>query len=184
MYSKINLSTLLLVLLCLLILTVNPLTAQDSNNGQTGTKAWLKLGLGHSGGENFGGITGTVSAHYFSRYGIIGMRYLISERTGVEPGFLDVNRITRLNEVSVNWGYSADVSILIISASAGLGGFWGQEQTAGNQSQYAVISVPLETQILIRPFRFFGMGVVLSTSLNTKNTITSGLLVLQIGSLK
>ena len=168
----------------IVFLMVQPLKAQGLTDERTGTQTWLKLGIGHSGAENFRGVTGIVSAHYFSAYGVIGLRYIVSDRAGVDPGVPQVNRITGMNEVSMNWGYSSNVSILSLSASAGLGSLWWHEQVAGDQERLVVISVPLEAQILIKTGRFLGIGAMLSTSLNKKTTITSGMLVLQIGNFK
>lgn len=178
MHPKHHLTILASMLLLLLI--VHPLTAQDSSGERTGTQAWLKMGIGHSGTKNFVGIIGMVSAHYVSRYGIIGLRYIASDRTGADPGIPYGNRVMGINELSMSWGYSSNISFLSLSASAGLGSFLWRE----TQKRDRMLSVPLEAQILIKPVRFVGIGAMLSTSLNKESTLTSGMVILQIGNFK
>jgi hypothetical protein len=56
-------------------------------------------------------------------------------------------------------------------------------QKVGGDERFTVLAIPLEAQVIIRPLRVIGVGAMLSSTINSKKTITSAMLVLQIGKL-
>ncbi len=75
-------------------------------------KTWIKLGVGQSGGEQFSGFTGMVSAHYSTPFGIMGIRYLDSQDGSYYPAVIpSSDRIIGFGELNMNVGYQFDVSI-------------------------------------------------------------------------
>lgn len=157
-------------------------SAQTSTDSPIPHKGWIKLGVGQSGGKQFSGFTGMVSVHYSTRFGIMGIRYLDSQDGSYYPAiFPSPDRINGFREVNMNLGYQVDVSMLNLSTSAGIGHVWGIEQTSDGDRRFSGVSFPIEAQVLIKPVRFLGIGVSMSASIMAKTTISSGMVVIQVG---
>lgn len=173
-------------ILCISVLMISLLilevSAQVNSDSSKHKKAWIKLGVGQSGGEQFSGFTGMVSAHYATRFGIMGIRYLDSQDGSNYPAvFPSANRINGIREVNMNLGYQLDVSMLNVTSSAGIGHVWRSEQTSDGDRRFSGMSLPIEAQVLIKPVRFLGIGVSMSASIMFKKTISSGMVVVQLG---
>lgn len=166
----------------LLFISVDPAHAQNNNNEQPKPKAWGKVGLGYSDASDYQGITGLLGGYYSSPYGVLGIRYLFSDKSGSDP-LSNSREIQHIRELSVSWGYSKKLSVFTITGSAGVGGLWGEEQIPGGDEQFSVLSVPLEAQLMVRPIPYVEFGTLLTTSINKKTRFPSALIVLQIGNL-
>lgn len=92
-----------------------------------------------------------------------------------------VDRINGIRELSMNVGYQVDVSILTLSTSAGVGHVWGRDQTADGKKSFTGMSLPIEAQVLVNPVRYLAIGVSMSASIMAKTTISSGMVVIQVG---
>lgn len=174
-------------ILVFLILCSSPLNAQVKARGADldGTNAWIRLGFGPSSGKDYTGISGLASVHYITRYGIAGIRYIVSDTYGYEPySSPSKNKIKGFREIGVLWGYAGNLSFLKASASIGAGTIWGTERISGSDKKFSTITLPIEVQLLIKPLPIVGIGVAFTTSVNTKSTLSSGLVVLQLGNLR
>lgn len=182
--SHLNrLARLISVVVVLALPAITPSDAQDNSSVERPTKIWARLGAGVVGGNDFFGFGGTVGVQYSTPFGLIGARYLGAGRSTVDPAILSGNRLTEISEISASLGLSTELSVIYLSASAGLGTVWGRMQKAGGDERFSVLAIPLEAQVNFRPFRVIGVGAMLSSSINSKKTITSAMLVLQIGKL-
>lgn len=173
-------------ILCLIFLLVSLLvleaSAQSNTDSPSRQKAWVKLGVGRSGGEQFSGFTGMISTHYSTAFGIMGIRYLDSQDGSYYPAVIpSSDRINGIRELSMNVGYQVDVSILTLSTSAGVGHVWGRDQTADGKKSFTGMSLPIEAQVLVNPVRYLAIGVSMSASIMAKTTISSGMVVIQVG---
>jgi hypothetical protein len=157
--------------------------AQDTSSVERPTKVWARLGAGVVGGNDFVGLGGTVGVQYSTPLGLIGARYLEASRSTVDPATLGGSRLAEISEISASFGLSTELSVVYLSASAGLGTVWGRMQKVGGDERFTVLAIPLEAQVIIRPLRVIGVGAMLSSTINSKKTITSAMLVLQIGKL-
>ncbi len=165
-----------------LVLYSSSLSAQVGRSDTTpqDAKVWLRFGAGISAVKNYSGISGLVSAHYSTNYGIAGIRYLISDAYGYGPlGSRNRNSVKGFHEIAALWGYTGSISFLEASAGLGAGALWGTEKTGGNNKEFLTLSLPLEAQLLLKPLPFVGIGVALSASINSKSTLSNGLIFLQ-----
>jgi hypothetical protein len=167
----------------LLLLTVAISSNGQINCGDDNLKGFsMRIGGGLTVGSDYSGIGGLFSVQYSSQIGLFGIRYAISDRSTVDPMLSDVSQFQQSNEIVITYGIEKHYSILYLSTSAGLGSMWGNEQMVGGKNNYNVAVLPIEFQLLVRFSRFIGVGGMLNTSINAKKTLTSGMIVLRIGS--
>lgn len=156
--------------------------AKNDDQEKKPTLAWINLGLGAVGGNDLSGLGLITNAHYNSKYGLFGLRYFKAGDTAMHIGF--GNYIDEISELSLTYGYSHNFSILNLSASAGIGALWGEERGPGAGDDFSVVSFPIQGSITIQPVPIIGLGVMLSTTVNSHSTISGAHFVLQLGRLR
>ena len=180
LYQRVRLISAVFILT---LLAITPSYAQDTSTVERPTRVYARLGAGAVGGDDFFGLGGTVGVQYSTRFGLIGARCLGASRSTVDPATPGGSRLAEISEISASYGLSTELSVVCLSASAGLGTVWGRLQKVGGDERFTVLAIPLEAQVIIRPLRVIGVGIMLSSSINSKKTITCVMLVLQIGRL-
>lgn len=176
-------SFLLLILISVICVAPNQkVLAQVNDQVNKPTLAWINLGFGPNGGNDISGVGLISNAQYNSKYGLIGMRYFKAGDTAMHTGF--ANYIDDITELSLTYGYSHNFSILNLSASAGVGALWGEERGPEAGDNFSVVSFPIQGIITIQPVPFIGLGVMLSTTVNSHSTISGAHFVLQLGRLR
>lgn len=171
----------LIILMIIFLPESKLLFAQDSSGNERLTAVWARLGVGIAGGKDFFGFSGSIGLQYSSPIGLINTRYIEASRRTIEPTISNASRRQEIKEISVSLGFSTDIRPLFFSVSAGLGTIWFREQKVGGSESITLMTIPIEAQAIIRPFRVIGFGGMLSFSINTKKTITSAMIVMQIG---
>ena len=156
--------------------------AQDNYPVNEPTLAWVNLGMGPAGGSKLFGVGLITNGQYASKAGLFGVRYFKASDTLYRTEHS--NRIDDISELSITYGYSHNLGILNLSASAGLGALWGKERGAGADNNFSVLSFPVQGNITIQPVPFIGLGVMVSTTINSYSTVSGAHFVLQFGRLR
>jgi len=176
-------SFLLLILINVFCVTsIQNVFAQNNDQVNKPTLAWINLGFGPVGGNELLGLGLITNAQYNSKYGLFGLRFFQAGSTGMHTGF--ANYIDDISELSLTYGYSHNFGILNLSASAGIGALWGEERGPGEGDDFSVVSFPIQGSITIQPIPLIGLGGMLSTTVNSHTTISGAHFVLQLGRLR
>jgi hypothetical protein len=171
------------IVILLLLITSTTICAQNNERDTYSSGLWMNISSGMTGGKNYYGMGGLFGIQYSSRSGLLGIRYLGSYRATVDPATILGNRLRGSREMSVTYGIEKRYSMIYLSASTGLGVMWGTDQMAGSDKHFNVATIPIEFQGVVRFGRIVGVGGILSTSINSRKTLTSAMIVLQVGSL-
>jgi hypothetical protein len=177
-----NISVIGVTILLFLIVTITS-SAQTNESDRYSPGISMRIGGGLTGGSDYSGFGGLIGVQRSSQIGLIGIRYLISGRATVDPMTLTDNRLQESNEISITYGIEKRYSMIYMSGSAGLGTMWGNEQIVGGNNNFNVAVIPIELQLSARFSRIIRVGGMLSTSINTKKTLTNLMMVLHIGSI-
>ena len=172
----------LLFIIVFFVTSTQNVFAQNNDAVNKPTLAWINLGYGPVGGKDLSGLGLITNAHYNSKYGLFGLRYFKAGDTAMHIGF--GNYIDEISELSLTYGYSHNFRILNLSASAGIGALWGEERGPGAGDDFSVVSFPIQGSITIQPIPLIGLGVMLSTTVNSHSTISGAHFVLQLGRLR
>lgn len=158
------------------------LQSEQDESKERNNHMWVNLGYGFVGGNNIYGVGFIANAQYFSKIGLIGFRYFKADNTAIHTGFS--NYMDDISEIGITYGYSRNFGILNLSASAGVGALWGEERGPGVDNNFAVVTIPVQGSFILQPAPIIGLGVMLSTSVNSHSTITGAHFVLQLGRLR
>lgn len=173
---------LILLISVFCVLSTQEVFAQNNDQVNKPTLAWINLGYGVAGGSDLSGLGLITNAQYNSKFGLIGVRFFKAGDTAMRTGF--ANYVDDITELSLTYGYSHNFGVLNLSASAGIGALWGEERGPGAGDDFSVVSFPIQGSITMQPVPIIGLGVMLSTSVNSHSTISGAHFVLQLGRLR
>ncbi len=173
-------SCLLLLACCLAMLQPTDVNAQSNKSENRPVRAWVNLGIGSSGGDGLTAYSFIAHAQYNSRFGLLGLRYMRADDSAIR-GFWDYK--DEIIELSLTYGFTYNHGILNLSGSTGVGVLQGTQYGPSFMGGeiFRVATFPVHGSIMIQPLRFVGLGLMLSSSINSHTTIHSTSLVLQLG---
>ncbi|RCK72646.1 MAG: hypothetical protein IGBAC_0457 [Ignavibacteriae bacterium] len=157
--------------------------AQDTSGDCGTSQYWARLGVGTAVLDGHFGFGGTIGVQYSSSIGIVGIRYLNSSKSRIEPETVSETRLSDISEISATWGLGTNISLFHFSASTGVGIVWSTEKKSTGDNHFTRIGLPLEGEVTIQPLPVFGFGAVLSATLTPKHTVINPMIVIHIGKL-
>ena len=174
----------LLILLIIVSFCHGLCFSQDSSANNQRNEYWARVGVGITSARDYFGLGGTAGIQYSSGIGLLGVRYISADRATVEPETPGGTRLAEISEIDVTWGVSKRVSFLYFSLSSGLGIVWGRKISIIGDEHFTTIGLPIEGEVTLRLLPVFGIGAMLSSTINPKKTVINQMIVLQIGKLK
>lgn len=167
-----------------LFLTRTPSQSQTDDVPDTPSLGWVTLGLGLSGNRDFFGLTGNLSASYFSDLGLLRVRLVSATGFhGVESTTLSESRASGLLELSGMYGLSHRTPDLLISVSSGIGMLRVREHTPIGDKESTIPGIPLEGELLLTPLPIVGIGITVFGNLNSKASYWGVLSSINLGKL-
>jgi hypothetical protein len=172
-------SPMIILMMILLLTTAYSQTDTISNSSPL---MWVTLGSGAGGDRTMDGLSGYLSASYFSHTRLFSIRFLFVGKSFTMEPLTDhhENEIDESYEISGLYGTGIRSSLFFASASAGLGVVRLRKH---NDAVQILPGIPLEAQAFITPLPVLGIGVTLFGNINGKSTYMGGLLCIRIGKL-
>ena len=168
-------------LLFLMLSALHPFAyGQDVDSLSTQRLGWIRVAAGIGGAPKFAGMAFNLTASYLTGDGVFAIRYGGVATLSFESVKPEV-QTEGVAELSGMYGISYRHSILLITASTGLGVVQVLQSGPSGRQHATTVGIPLDFQVMISPLRVIGLGVVVSGNLNLKQSFGSVMIGMQFG---
>ena len=176
----------IIYLFIVIILSQSSIKSQTNMKQNSTSLYWLTLGAGFFSNKDFGGFGGNINASYYSKIGLLSVRFLDAANSGAEPVNVITNdyRLNHINEISGMYGLNYHISFLFLSLSTGVGMVWIKKGVSPSEVTSTTLGLPIDAEIFISPLPMLGIGLKLIGNLNSKSSYRGILICIQLGKLK
>ncbi|PIS27505.1 MAG: hypothetical protein COT43_10075 [Candidatus Marinimicrobia bacterium CG08_land_8_20_14_0_20_45_22] len=145
---------------------------------------WATLGAGYSKSKDMLGCGGCVSASYLSKQRLLSVRFLETDKIGMEPEIITGTRLEHFSELSGLYGIYTRPPFLFFSASSGLGLVRLKERSQSGMKTSTLVGIPLEVQMFVTPLPAIGIGIDILGNINRKSSNYAVFICIQFGVLR
>ena len=163
----------------IMLISFNRTVCYAGNHHETGF--WICGGAGPVILDRKVGFGGVAGVHYNSAWGLFGIRYAVSEISGMEPGETTSPKIESLTEYSATWGLIRKWKRIRLSASGGLAFVRSDYRIPGGKKEELNIGIPLDLEISLRILPVYCVGLAYAPVFTSDVNTHRMLLVLHFG---
>ena len=146
---------------------------------------WITAGVGITRWQNRPGFGFEIGYSNMFSSGLFSARFRYFEMTLTKDPFLPNERqVQDITELGGLYGLQLQQGWFCFCASGGIAMVATKEQNNGVIERFYSIALPIESQLLLEPLSFLGIGISLFANLNSKASFSGVALSVQIGRLR